>query len=208
MLFESPALLYDHNNLVKARRRSISPRLIGVCFPSTVSLLKSVCCICLAPTMSAKMKGIYKSFKFISQIFVVKEQREMEIGYPTDVKHVAHIGLDGPSGSAPSWMNEYKAVCDFSTQSLGSLSDYRDSTSLAISARSSQDFDHSLRHHQACDMFKDVPATEVPDVPKKPKRKKSRSTSSPKTSSSRSGRASKSKTGSSDMDATISNLRG
>ncbi|KAB1221857.1 hypothetical protein CJ030_MR2G003993 [Morella rubra] len=80
--------------------------------------------------------------------------------------------------------------------------------SLAISARSSQDFDHSLRHHQACDMFKDVPATEVPDVPKKPKRKKSRSTSSPKTSSSRSGRASKSKTGSSDMDATISNLRG
>lgn len=35
-------------------------------------------------------------------------------------------------------MNEYKAVCEFSTQSLGSLSDYRDSTSLAISARSSQ----------------------------------------------------------------------
>lgn len=34
---------------------------------------------------------------------VVKE-REMEIGYPTDVKHVAHIGLDGPSGSAPSWV--------------------------------------------------------------------------------------------------------
>ena len=36
-------------------------------------------------------------------IAVVKE-REMEIGYPTDVKHVAHIGWDGPSGSAPSWV--------------------------------------------------------------------------------------------------------
>lgn len=34
---------------------------------------------------------------------VVKE-REMEIGYPTDVKHVAHIGWDGHSGSAPSWV--------------------------------------------------------------------------------------------------------
>lgn len=28
----------------------------------------------------------------------------MEIGYPTDVKHVAHIGWDGQSGSAPSWV--------------------------------------------------------------------------------------------------------
>lgn len=28
----------------------------------------------------------------------------MEIGYPTDVKHVAHIGWDGQSGTAPSWV--------------------------------------------------------------------------------------------------------
>lgn len=28
----------------------------------------------------------------------------MEIGFPTDVKHVAHIGWDGPSDSAPSWV--------------------------------------------------------------------------------------------------------
>lgn len=34
---------------------------------------------------------------------VVKE-REMEIGYPTDVKHVAHVGWDGPLGSGPSWV--------------------------------------------------------------------------------------------------------
>ena len=30
----------------------------------------------------------------------------MQIGLPTDVKHVAHIGWDGPSvNSAPSWVN-------------------------------------------------------------------------------------------------------
>lgn len=36
---------------------------------------------------------------------VVKEE-EIQIGLPTDVKHVAHIGLDGPSGSAPSWVRK------------------------------------------------------------------------------------------------------
>ena len=28
----------------------------------------------------------------------------MEIGFPTDVKHVAHIGWDGPSVHSPSWV--------------------------------------------------------------------------------------------------------
>lgn len=37
-------------------------------------------------------------------IVVVVKEREMEIGFPTDVKHVAHIGWDGPSDSAPSWV--------------------------------------------------------------------------------------------------------
>ncbi|KAG5382585.1 hypothetical protein IGI04_034055 [Brassica rapa subsp. trilocularis] len=40
-----------------------------------------------------------------------EEEEEIEIGNPTDVKHVAHIGWDGPSAtpaSAPSWMNEFK----------------------------------------------------------------------------------------------------
>ncbi|GLT41279.1 hypothetical protein SLA2020_153540 [Shorea laevis] len=33
----------------------------------------------------------------------------MQIGLPTDVKHVAHIGWDGPSvNSTPSWMNDFK----------------------------------------------------------------------------------------------------
>ncbi|XP_059438849.1 CRIB domain-containing protein RIC10-like [Corylus avellana] len=155
--------------------------------------------------MATKMKGIYKSFKYISQIFVVKE-REMEIGYPTDVKHVAHIGLDAPSGSAPTWMNEYKTASEFSTKSLGSFGEFRDSSSLALSTWSSHDFDHSMRHQPTFDMFKDVPPTDLPNVPKKPKRKKSRSNSSPKSSSSRSSRSAKTKTAFNDMDAT-SNLQ-
>ena len=37
-------------------------------------------------------------------VVVVVKEREMEIGFPTDVKHVAHIGWDGPSDNAPSWV--------------------------------------------------------------------------------------------------------
>ncbi|KAF7144832.1 hypothetical protein RHSIM_Rhsim04G0176500 [Rhododendron simsii] len=37
-----------------------------------------------------------------------EKEEEMQIGHPTDVKHVAHIGMDGPSANTPSWMNEYK----------------------------------------------------------------------------------------------------
>ncbi|KAK8349856.1 hypothetical protein V6Z11_A06G173400 [Gossypium hirsutum] len=47
--------------------------------------------------MSA-IKGICKGFKYISNIF--------------DVKHVAHIGLDSFSDTAPSWMNEFKTGLD------------------------------------------------------------------------------------------------
>jgi len=35
---------------------------------------------------------------------VVVKEREIEIGHPTDVKHVAHIGWDGPNGNGPSWV--------------------------------------------------------------------------------------------------------
>ncbi|XP_022157528.1 CRIB domain-containing protein RIC6-like [Momordica charantia] len=39
----------------------------------------------------------------------------MQIGLPTDVKHVAHIGWDGPSINSPSWMNEFKTPPSFSS---------------------------------------------------------------------------------------------
>ncbi|CAK8570681.1 unnamed protein product [Lathyrus sativus] len=59
--------------------------------------------------MSTKVKGLLKGLRYISQIFDEKED-EIQIGFPTDVKHVAHIGSDDPSANAPSWMNEYKGT--------------------------------------------------------------------------------------------------
>uniref|UniRef100_A0A0D3GJZ1 CRIB domain-containing protein n=1 Tax=Oryza barthii TaxID=65489 RepID=A0A0D3GJZ1_9ORYZ len=43
--------------------------------------------------MEIKMKGIFKGLKIISQIFALQKQHEMEIGCPTDVRHVSHIGV-------------------------------------------------------------------------------------------------------------------
>ncbi|XP_052489423.1 CRIB domain-containing protein RIC7 [Gossypium raimondii] len=66
------------------------------------------------------MKGLLKGFRYITQLFEngvnfnfaeSDKEPEMQIGMPTDVKHVAHIGWDGPSAvnSTPSWvMNEFK----------------------------------------------------------------------------------------------------
>lgn len=58
-----------------------------------------------------------KRLTAISQVLGWRE-REMEIGYPTDVKHVAHIGWDGPSVGGPNWMNELKPAPDFSSGPL------------------------------------------------------------------------------------------
>ncbi|XP_022931172.1 CRIB domain-containing protein RIC7 [Cucurbita moschata] len=55
-----------------------------------------------------KMKGLLKGLRYISQIFDNEKEPEMQIGVPTDVKHVAHIGWDGPSVNSPSWMTEFK----------------------------------------------------------------------------------------------------
>uniref|UniRef100_A0A0D9WYC3 CRIB domain-containing protein n=1 Tax=Leersia perrieri TaxID=77586 RepID=A0A0D9WYC3_9ORYZ len=66
--------------------------------------------------MSTKMKkGILRPFRYISNMMDGKEAQEMQIGFPTDVKHVAHIGWDGPSvptnnAGAPSWMKDYHSA--------------------------------------------------------------------------------------------------
>lgn len=60
--------------------------------------------------MGTKMKGLLKGLRYISQIFDTDtKEQEMQIGYPTDVKHVAHIGWDGPSVNPPSWMVEFRS---------------------------------------------------------------------------------------------------
>ncbi|KAJ4956065.1 hypothetical protein NE237_012848 [Protea cynaroides] len=57
--------------------------------------------------MSTTMKGLLKGLRYISQIFDNEKEEEMQIGHPTDVKHIAHIGYDGSSTHSPPWMNEY-----------------------------------------------------------------------------------------------------
>lgn len=55
------------------------------------------------PNISEGLQKLVKSFKSISQYFVFHKEEDddddedvaMEIGFPTDVQHVAHIGWDG-----------------------------------------------------------------------------------------------------------------
>ncbi|KAL5068047.1 hypothetical protein RYX36_018934 [Vicia faba] len=62
-----------------------------------------------------KVKGLLKGLRYISQIFENEKEQEIQIGCPTDVKHVAHIGWDGPSVNSPSWMNEFKTTQGFAS---------------------------------------------------------------------------------------------
>ncbi|KAI8567430.1 hypothetical protein RHMOL_Rhmol02G0121600 [Rhododendron molle] len=139
---------------------------------------------------------------------IVTKEREIEIGYPTDVKHVAHIGWDGPSGTAPTWMNEFNTASNFAATSIGNINEARGSSS-AISTWSSQDYESMDRQPMSDQMLKDaLPPTDLPKIPKKQKRKKTKLTSSPKSSSSssRSSRAAKSKSKFVESNAKTSNI--
>ncbi|XP_051198981.1 uncharacterized protein [Lolium perenne] len=159
---------------------------------SSPSILRASvrCCEQHLP-MAYKMKGVFKGLRVISQIFVVKEQ-EMDIGYPTDVKHVAHIGWDSPTGSAassPSWMNDMKGSPDFST-----LNNFSPSTGTSWT---SQDFDQprDISPYGILPENSGQEATPYPDIPKPPRktrRKKSSKNGSP-TASARSSRSSRSR---------------
>ncbi|XP_042063327.1 CRIB domain-containing protein RIC10-like [Salvia splendens] len=103
----------------------------------------------------------------MSGFFVAVKEPELEIGGPTDVKHVAHIGTDGSSGNAPSWMNEYKTGSDFAATSLGN------SASGSGSAGTSPWSSRELGESQSGET-----STEVAGAKKKERRKKPRSSNS------------------------------
>nr|GEV79099.1 hypothetical protein [Tanacetum cinerariifolium] len=65
------------------------------------------------------MKGLFRGLRCIFDTDNEKEP-EIQIGAPTDVKHVAHIGCDGPSTPAPSWMNEYQGGSESQSGETGS----------------------------------------------------------------------------------------
>ncbi|XP_020219927.1 CRIB domain-containing protein RIC4 isoform X1 [Cajanus cajan] len=58
------------------------------------------------PNLSNGFNRLFKGFKNFSQLFVEKDDEfeeveiDMEIGCPTDVQHVTHIGWDGIASSA------------------------------------------------------------------------------------------------------------
>ncbi|XWS65142.1 hypothetical protein CRYUN_Cryun05aG0065800 [Craigia yunnanensis] len=59
------------------------------------------------PDISTGFHRLFKRFKTLPQLFAYKEEMEdsekdMEIGFPTDVKHVTHIGLDDSASTSPS----------------------------------------------------------------------------------------------------------
>ncbi|KAI3866004.1 hypothetical protein MKX03_019529 [Papaver bracteatum] len=133
-----------------------------------------------------KMKGLCKSFKFISQIFVVTKDREMEIGFPTDVKHVAHIGWDNQSTNAPSWMNEFRTASEFSNTSL-SLGDAKDINRVSGTTWGSQDFEQSMMQPA---FTRDSSVSTPSDIPKAPSSKKQKKVKKNKLSSTNSPRSS------------------
>ncbi|CAJ2632952.1 unnamed protein product [Trifolium pratense] len=101
-----------------------------------------------------KMKGLLKGLRILSQIFDEKEQ-EIEIGNPTDVKHVAHIGWDGPTeNNNPSWMNEFKSTSERSSGPLNmngdnhskELDDWASCDSMERSSKSMNDPDDTHTH--------------------------------------------------------------
>ncbi|XP_008794628.3 CRIB domain-containing protein RIC4-like [Phoenix dactylifera] len=59
------------------------------------------------PNVSAGFQKLIKSFKSLSQLFEIykEDDEEMEIGFPTDVQHVSHVGWDGFNNvsSMKSW---------------------------------------------------------------------------------------------------------
>ncbi|KFK28776.1 hypothetical protein AALP_AA7G046000 [Arabis alpina] len=120
-------------------------------------------------------------------MFVVKE-RDMEIGYPKEVKHVAHIGWEGSSsGSAPGWLSEFKVAAENLSPRASSFSHGRHSNSFFTNS-SSTDFDQGSSQLTIPDRVRDVPPIPI-DLSKihtktKSRRKKLSSTSSPRSKSS------------------------
>ncbi|KAJ9564932.1 hypothetical protein OSB04_000898 [Centaurea solstitialis] len=89
--------------------------------------------------MTTKVKGLIKGIKKnISAHFEDEKEEEIQIGEPTDVKHVSHIGCEAAVES-PSWMKGFDASdtqsMDSSHRSTRSVESSRDLPTLPRAAR-------------------------------------------------------------------------
>ncbi|CAK9149989.1 unnamed protein product [Ilex paraguariensis] len=106
----------------------------------------------------------------------------MQIGHPTDVKHVAHIGRDGPSVDSPSWMQEFKSPAGSQSAPLGAPTDSQGNPEIKWVSE-----DSSRRGRRT----KNSPARDLPELPKSSRRHSSTDNSSTTESSSTKSRQSR-----------------
>ncbi|XP_015691823.1 CRIB domain-containing protein RIC10-like isoform X2 [Oryza brachyantha] len=104
-------------------------------------------------------------------IIAVVKEHEMQIGSPTDVKHVAHIGWDGLTGNvSPSWMNDIRASSE-----LLSLGNFAPS---AGTSWASQDFDQPRGSSSFATPSENASLQQgtaaPPDIPRPPAQRKTR----------------------------------
>ncbi|KAG5250444.1 hypothetical protein OIU77_026007 [Salix suchowensis] len=130
-----------------------------------------------------KMKGLLKGLRYISQIFDNDEKKpEMQIGYPTDVKHVAHIGWDGPSVNSPSWMTEFKSPPEYSSAPLSLDQDSKEEGSVKWASEGSSRKGSRAPNSRAGEPGSPVgsqnsPTRDFPELPKPSRRRSSNGTS-------------------------------
>ncbi|MED6207280.1 hypothetical protein PIB30_034281 [Stylosanthes scabra] len=139
----------------------------------------------MSSTSSNKVKGLLKGLRYISHMFEADatKDKEIQIGYPTDVKHVAHIGWDGPSVNSPSWMNEFK----------------HSSPGLASSPLSSDDHQNREQDNSTNNQDKVTKKKESSDRPRQP-RKSSKPKESPSNGLNMAQQGDEESTGSGPMD--------
>ncbi|CAL5436558.1 unnamed protein product [Camellia sinensis] len=146
--------------------------------------------------MGTKMKGLLKGLRYITQIFDEEKEQEIQIGYPTDVKHVAHIGQDGPSVDSPSWMKGFESGEELQSapssvkgqskenskincvsqdkSSIAGSSSQQPSAKPRQSKRNSSGSSRGTRQPNGSGLGSDAPLQSLPDIPKKSIRKKSK----------------------------------
>ncbi|XP_024166993.2 CRIB domain-containing protein RIC6 isoform X2 [Rosa chinensis] len=108
---------------------------------------------------SSKMKGLLKGLRYISQMFDDDKEQEIQIGFPTDVKHVAHIGWDGPST-----MNEFQSPPGFASAPLSQNGEMTDNNMVKCISE-----DSSRRSSKSS-----MSPTHDPELPKSSRRQSSR----------------------------------
>ncbi|KAG8502177.1 hypothetical protein CXB51_000085 [Gossypium anomalum] len=130
------------------------------------------------------MKGLLKGLRYISDIFEQEKEQEMQIGNPTDVKHVAHIGMDGPSANKPSWPKKTRrkasiengtAVESSKVSEKGSRGHRSSNNSMGSPAR--EPSSQGRRHSNRSSNVSESPSQDLPDIPKKSRPKKSKASS-------------------------------